>query len=91
MKEEHLTAASPSFRADYFWHIIAQLRLPAILASIASLMELGLDDGEEAMVISSDYVIISCLVTSASGPVSFETGEGALVHGSVASTRDLCS
>ena len=42
---------------------------------MASLMESALDDGEEAMVITSDYVTISCLVTSASGPVSFETGE----------------
>ena len=48
-----------------------------MVTSMASLMESALDDGEEAMVITSDHVTISCLVTSAVGPVGFETGEGA--------------
>lgn len=40
---------------------------------MSSLMESGLEDGEDPMVISNNYVSILCLVTSETSDMSFDT------------------
>lgn len=50
-------------------------RLPAMVRSMGLLMESILEDGEDPMVIGSDYINVLCQVTSTSGALSFETGE----------------
>lgn len=46
-----------------------------LVHSMGVLMEAGLEDGEDPMVIGSDYVNVVCQVTSSTGALDFETGE----------------
>ncbi|CBJ26947.1 conserved unknown protein [Ectocarpus siliculosus] len=62
--------------------------------SIVLLMEAGMEDGEGVMTIESEYVQASCLVTSSTGSLSFDTGtssvsfeDGVLASPSSPSTR----
>lgn len=50
-------------------------RLPAMVRSMGLLMETVLEDGEDPMVIGSDYIKVLCQVTSTTGVLSFDTGE----------------
>lgn len=50
-------------------------RLPVVVRSMATLMESALEDGEGAMVIANNHLEIICLVTSATGAMSFDAGE----------------
>ncbi|CAM9229815.1 unnamed protein product, partial [Ectocarpus fasciculatus] len=72
----------------------AATNLTAIVQSMVLLMEAGLEDGEGVMKIESDYVQASCLITSSTGSVSFDTGtssvsfeDGVIGSPSSASTR----
>eukprot|EP00752_Nemacystus_decipiens_P006049 g5460.t1 len=47
--------------------------LPEIVKSMASLMESGLEDGEDSMIVGNTYVSILCLVTSETSAMSFDT------------------
>ncbi|CBJ26945.1 conserved unknown protein [Ectocarpus siliculosus] len=62
--------------------------------SIVLLMEAGMEDGEGVMTIESEYVQASCLVTSSTGSLSFDTGtssvsfeDGVIASPSSPSTR----
>lgn len=46
-----------------------------MVRSMGLLMESGLEDGEDPMVIGSDYINVVCQVTSSAGALDFETGE----------------
>eukprot|EP00903_Cladosiphon_okamuranus_P018201 g16743.t2 len=48
--------------------------LPVVVNSMASLMESGLEDGEDSMIISNSYISILCLVTSQTGALNVDTG-----------------
>lgn len=50
-------------------------RLSGMVRSMGLLMESILEDGEDPMVISNDYINVLCQVTSTAGTLSFETGE----------------
>lgn len=50
-------------------------RLLEMVQSVGSLMESGLEDGEDPIVISSGYINVLCQVTSTTGVLNFETGE----------------
>lgn len=52
------------------------VRLPTIVESLLTLTGAGLEDGEEARSYDSEYVAVSCLVTSDSGGMSLSAGEG---------------
>ncbi|CAM9232454.1 unnamed protein product [Ectocarpus sp. 6 AP-2014] len=52
----------------------AASNLTAIVQSMVLLMEAGTEDGEGVMTIESEYVQASCLVTSSTGSLSFDTG-----------------
>lgn len=47
--------------------------MPVVVKSMASLMELGLEDGKDAMIISNTHISILCLVTSKTGAMNFDT------------------
>eukprot|EP00903_Cladosiphon_okamuranus_P005952 g5878.t1 len=53
--------------------------LPAMVHSMGLLMEAGLEDGEDPMVISGDYVNVLCQVTSMAGALDFETDSSTVV------------
>lgn len=55
--------------------MVMMSRLPAMVRSMGLLMESALEDGEDPMVISSEYINVLCQVTSTTGALSFETGE----------------
>lgn len=67
----------PLFRtlATYLFHKTTANRLSAMVQSLGSLMESALEDGESPMVIDNDYMTVLCHVTSATGPLSYESGE----------------
>lgn len=49
-----------------------------MVRSMGLLMESELEDGEDPMVIGSDYINVLCQVTSSPGALGFETGEWCL-------------
>ena len=55
-------------------------RLPVVVTSMASLMESGLEDGEDSMTISNTYVSILCLVTSETSAMTFDTRKYVLLR-----------
>ncbi|CAM9473958.1 unnamed protein product, partial [Ectocarpus sp. 8 AP-2014] len=72
----------------------AASNLTAIVQSMVLLMEAGMEDGEGVMVIESEYLQASCLVTSSTGSLSFDTGtssvsfeDGVIAFPSSPSTR----
>ncbi|CAM9766978.1 unnamed protein product, partial [Ectocarpus sp. 12 AP-2014] len=72
----------------------AASNLTAIVQSMVLLMEAGMEDGEGVMTIESEYVQASCLVTSSTGSLSFDTGtssvsfeDGVIASPSSPSTR----
>ncbi|CAM9232606.1 unnamed protein product [Ectocarpus sp. 6 AP-2014] len=72
----------------------AASNLTAIVQSIVLLMEAGMEDGEGVMTIESEYVQASCLITSSTGSLSFDTGtssvsfeDGVIASPSSTSTR----
>lgn len=58
-------------------------RLPTIVETILTLTKTGLEDGEEASSYASDYVAVSCLVTSDSGGMSVSAGEDNFVYNTI--------
>ncbi|CAM9699138.1 unnamed protein product [Ectocarpus sp. 12 AP-2014] len=72
----------------------AASNLTAIVQSMVLLTEAGMEDGEGVMTIESEYVQASCLVTSSTGSLSFDTGtssvsfeDGVIASPSSPSTR----
>lgn len=58
----------------------AQIRLPTdslttIVQSIIGVIEIGMEDGEEATSFDSTYVDVTCIVTSNTGGTSLVAGE----------------
>lgn len=46
-----------------------------MVSTMGSLMETLLEDGEDPMVITNDYIDVLCQVTSTTGALDFESGE----------------